>query len=90
MNRRSLIFLLVGVISALAGGAVATFVERRRCVGAGGLWDAGARHCQLATGVPTGMSPAALAIGAVAAIFIAVFLYRAFLFFARQGIPRSS
>ena len=90
MNRRSLIVLLIGVISALAAGVVATLVQKGRCVDAGGVWDAAARHCQLPTGATSGFSLTAIGFGVLAGVFLAVFLSRAILFFARRGIPRSS
>jgi hypothetical protein len=90
VNRRSLIVLLIGVIAALAGGVVATYVEKGRCGDAGGAWDAAARVCRLATGATSGFSATSVGIGVVAAIFLAVFLSRAILFFARRGLPRAS
>lgn len=88
MNRRSLIVMLIGVISAVVGGLVATFVEQRRCVDAGGTWLAAARQCQSAAGAPSGLTFTSIGVGVLAGVFLAVFLYRGLLFFARRGLPR--
>jgi hypothetical protein len=90
VNRRSLIVLLVGVISALVGGLVASFMERARCLDAGGAWNAAARQCRLPSGAVAGFSATSILVGLLVAIFVTAFLYRAILFFARRGLPRSS
>jgi hypothetical protein len=88
VNRRSLIVMLIGVISAVVGGFVATFVEQRRCLDAGGTWLAAARQCQSAVGATSGLTLTSIGAGVLAGVFVAVFLYRGILFFARRGIPR--
>jgi hypothetical protein len=89
VNRRSLIVMLIGVIAAVVGGLVATFIEQRRCTDAGGRWLAAARACQLEGGASSGLTLTSLAAGVAAGVFIALFLYRAIVFFARRGLPRA-
>jgi hypothetical protein len=84
-----LIVMLIGVIAAVVGGLVATFVEQRRCIEAGGTWLAATRACQFEGSAPSGLTLMSLGAGVAAGIFTAVFLYRAVLFFARRGIPRA-
>jgi hypothetical protein len=89
MNRRSLIVLLIGVVSALSGFAVAAFLEQGRCTDAGGSWNAATRWCQMADGVVAGFSVSSVVLGVFVGILVAVFLYRAVLFFWMRA-PRPS
>ena len=89
MNRRSLIVMLIGVISAVVAGFVATLVEQQRCADRGGTWVAAARQCQMADGVTAGLTMMSIGAGVLAGVILAVFLYRGILFFARRGLPRA-
>lgn len=85
MDRRSIIVLLIGVIASLVGALTALFLEQRRCGDAGGQWNAAARQCELSSGATAGWSGTSLLAGVVVGVLLAVFLYRAVLFFARGG-----
>lgn len=85
MNRRSIIVLLIGVLSALAGFAAAALVEQRRCADAGGSWDAAIRKCQLATGEITGFGSRSIVSGVFVGVLVAVMLYRTIVFFAMRA-----
>ncbi|NUO64645.1 MAG: hypothetical protein HOQ11_04990 [Gemmatimonadaceae bacterium] len=80
-RRRSLASLLIGVIAALGGMWVATWVRSGRCLDAGGRWTPGVNRCEL----PAGVTPESLAqlvsaylLGLLAAVAIAFLLWRVF------------
>jgi hypothetical protein len=88
MNRRAVIFMLIGAIASFAGFATTSVLWQRRCVATGGSWDQTVRLCRL----PTGES---LRIGEsmdiVAGIFVALvlgfMLHRMLTFGARRMSP---
>lgn len=80
--------LLVGTLSALSGLAAATWVQRGRCVDAGGRWDMAKRACELPAGVESGWSLAAVATGVVIALLLGVMLFRAVLFVTGHASTR--
>ncbi|HEU4994112.1 MAG TPA: hypothetical protein VFT29_04805 [Gemmatimonadaceae bacterium] len=90
MNRRSIIVLLIGILSALTGFGTATVVAQRRCVGAGGHWEAALRKCQLASGELTGFESKSIVAGLFVGVFTAVLLYRMVLFFVIHRSSRPS
>lgn len=89
MNRRSLMVMLIGVIAALSGFAAAAWVQQERCEGAGGLWRAAIRRCQLPDGTSTGWSLAAVLTGLVTAVVAGIVLFRAMQFVTERSRTRS-
>jgi len=82
MNRRSLIVMLIGAVSALSGLSVATLLAQNRCVDAGGQWNAGGRECLLPGGGVEGFGAHSIGLGLVVAVLLAFMLYRAVIFLA--------
>ena len=80
-RRRSIASLLIGILAALGGLWVATFLRSDRCLDAGGRWTPGANLCEL----PPGVTPesirqliSAYLVGAVVALAIGFVLWRIF------------
>lgn len=90
MTRQSVLLLLVGTLSALSGLGAATWVQRDRCVDAGGHWDMARRACELPAGVETGWSLAAVATGIAVAVLVGVMLFRAMLFVTGHASARGA
>jgi hypothetical protein len=85
MNRRSIMVLLIGVISTLTGFAAAAFLEQRKCLDAGGRWDAALRKCELTTGDVTGYGSRSIVAGVFVGVLLAITLYRTVLFFTMRA-----
>lgn len=80
-RRRSLASLLIGILAALGGLWVATYLRSDRCLDAGGRWTPGVNVCQLPAGVTPesiGQLISAYLVGAVVALAIGFVLWRVF------------
>ena len=85
MTRRSLIQLLIGVISAIAGLAAMNAFRQDRCLDAGAQWNAATRACVGADG-PLALGRSSDVIVAIGiAIVVAFMLYRASTFAGRRS-----
>lgn len=83
-GRRILLFA-VGMIAALGGSAMTTYLRGRHCLDAGGSWELAKRQCIM----PTGGSPAGTTFtesiaGIGTMIVLAVVLYRIALIIHRR------
>ena len=81
---RSLATMLTGLIAMLAALMLADVVRQRSCTGAGGTWDAAGRSCSVAAGaeLPLLAGAGAYLVAVPAAVLLALFLWRAYTFFA--------
>lgn len=81
MNRRSIIVLLIGVISALAAFATIDHFRQQRCAELFGRWVVASRQCELSSGELVGTGTIAITLGGLfVGGALAIVLYRAFLF----------
>jgi hypothetical protein len=85
MNRRSIMVLLIGVISALTGFATAALLEQKKCLDASGRWDSALRKCELPTGDISGYGSRSIVTGVFVGVLLAIMLYRAVLFFTMRA-----
>lgn len=81
MNRRSIITVLIGVLTTLSGFAVTALLRQRRCEGAGGRWAADTRECVTASGERLDIAVTMdVVLGIAAALLLAFMLFRVLLF----------
>jgi hypothetical protein len=81
MNRRSLIVVLIGMITGVSGFATVALLRQSRCKGMGGQWTAQAGHCTLPDGATAHVSNATdILAGAVVGVLLGFMLFRMFLY----------
>jgi hypothetical protein len=81
MNRQSIIVILIGAISSLAGFWTFDFFRDRRCGELGGIWTSAARQCHLAGGETVGTITMGAMLAGIAVAALAGFtLYRAYMY----------
>jgi hypothetical protein len=88
MNRRAVIFMLIGAIASFAGFATTSVLWQRRCVGTGGTWDQAVRLCRLETGESLRIgAPTDIIAGILVAVVLGFMLHRMLTFGARRMSP---
>ena len=81
MHRRSLIVVLIGILSTLGGLTTIDYLRARDCTEQAGTWLAATKKCQLAAGeiIGTG-TPMIFLAGIFVAAALAFTMYRTLLF----------
>lgn len=86
MTRRRVLLFAVGLIGAIGGSAVTTWLVGRRCMAGGGTWNLAQRTCSNPTSPTGGESMAGFAV----TILLAILLYRLAMLVAARQHQRSS
>ena len=75
LSRKRILLFAVGMIAALGGSAMTTYLRGRHCMEQGGEWILKARACTIAGGTFTPANSETLA-GMLTTLALAVVLYR--------------